>query len=288
MRIGLLGVPSSIGSHHAGQERAPAAVRDAGLAELLRAAGHEVHDRGDLAARVHRAAPRVDGVRAAGAVLALLDEVADAVASVVADGEVPLVLGGDCTVTLGVLAGVAARAPRLVYVDGDADLSTPAAGTGVLDSMGVSHLLGRGHPGMNAFAARSGLAPSDLVLVGTHPGEVEDVDRHVLNAAGVTVLDSDVVQADPAAAARAVAEVVGADRPVVVHLDVDVLDSGSVPLANFPHFGGLDVGTWGDLLAGLAGLPLAAVVLTEVNPTYDPSGEALRAVVEALGRLFRR
>jgi arginase family enzyme len=74
-------------------------------------------------------------------------EVADAVAGVAGAGRLPLVVGGDCTITLGVIAGFRRRHPDvgLVYLDGDTDVGLPdSGGSGILDSMGVSHLLGRG------------------------------------------------------------------------------------------------------------------------------------------------
>ena len=66
------------------------------------------------------------------------------------DGSLVLVLGGDCTITLGVLAGLQRVEPDagLVYFDGDADLSMPGAGSGILDAMGIAHLLGLAETGL--------------------------------------------------------------------------------------------------------------------------------------------
>jgi arginase len=62
-------------------------------------------------------------------------------------------VGGDCTITLGVIAGFRRQHPDvgLVYVDGDTDVGAPeAGGSGIFDSMRVSHLLGLGAPGLPA------------------------------------------------------------------------------------------------------------------------------------------
>jgi arginase len=83
-------------------------------------------------------------------------EVADAIAAA-DDGRLPLVVGGDCTITLGVIAGFRRRHPDvgLVYVDGDSDVSVPGdGGSGILDAMGVSHLLGRGAPELTGLGGR--------------------------------------------------------------------------------------------------------------------------------------
>ncbi len=283
MRFGVLGVPVSVGSHHAGQENAPEAVRAAGLIDLLRKAGHEVSDHGDLTRRPHRAQPLVDGVRAAADVRDCLAETAPAVRAIADAGQVPFVLGGDCTITLGVLAGLAGCLPHLVYMDGDADLSTPGhTGTGILDSMGIAHLLGQGAPELMPFVQAAGLAPGDISLYGTHPDELSESDRETIADQGLLLLEAGAVRADPVAAAGQVLAAVPETRPLAVHLDVDVLDSGLLPMANFPHFGGLDLGALELSLRTLARRPWASITLTEINPSYDPSAEAVRSLVRTV------
>ena len=76
---------------------------------------------------------------------------------------------------------------------------------------------------------------------------------------------------------------------LVVHFDVDAVDSRDLPLANFPHYGtGIPLDAAGEVLAILCAAPtLAAVVLTEVNPSYDPTGRQLsrytNTVADAIG-----
>ena len=88
--------------------------------------------------------------------------------------------------------------------------------------------------------------------------------------------------ADAEKAATTALAVVDDDRPLVLHLDVDVLDSGDLPMANFPHFGGLTLAALEPSLRSFARHPLAAIVLTEINPSYDPTGHAVRQLVETL------
>jgi arginase len=283
MRIGLLGAPTSVGSHHAGQEDAPDAVRAAGLVALLRDAGHDVTDHGNLTRRPHRAEPVVEGVRAVDAVAGMLAELVPAVGSIVDGGEVPLVIGGDCTITLGVLAGVRQRPAQLLYIDGDADLSSPASSeSGVLDSMGIAHLLGLGAPELAAFVQGAALSAQDITLYGTNPAELDQVSRGLINDFGLHLVDAREVCAAPeVAAGRAVVQV-PADKPVVLHLDVDVLDSGDLPLANFPHFGGISLDALGVSLRAFARREILAITLTEINPSYDPSGAAVERLTRTL------
>src|SRR5690348_16763371 len=143
-QISVLGVPTSAGSHNPGQEKAPAAWRAAGLIGELRAAGLDVEDRGDLPAEPFRPVEPAGGLRDADRVAALARKVAAEVAAIKAAGRLPLVLGGDCTITLGVLSG---SGGGLVYFDGDADLTTPERSTSaVADTMGMTHMLGGGSP----------------------------------------------------------------------------------------------------------------------------------------------
>ena len=90
-RLALLGVPTSAGSHHAGQEKAPATLRAAGLVDTLRAAGADVQDRGDLAVRRHRPSPPIDGVRDLDRVVGVVGEVDGAVSDIRASSRLPVV-----------------------------------------------------------------------------------------------------------------------------------------------------------------------------------------------------
>ncbi len=90
------------------------------------------------------------------------------------------------------------------------------------------------------------------------------------------------VRADPAGCARrALAALTAAADGVVVHFDVDTIDSRDLPLANFPHYNlGIPLATAGAVLPLFYAVPgLRAAVFTEVNPSYDPSGESLSRYV---------
>ena len=286
-RFTVLGVPTTAGSHSAGQERAPAALRAAGLVDRLRAAGADVEDAGDLATRRHRPSPPVDGVRDLERVVEVVREVDVAVGAIRAAGRTPVVLGGDCTVTLGVVAGLARHTDvGLAYVDGDADLNVPEASrSGVLDTMGVTHLLGGGAPSLAAAGPRRPLlAPDHLELFGFDPAELDTGQWTRLVEHRLSATPAPLVRRDPVAAATAArARLTTTCDAVLVHLDVDVLDTGAFPLANFPHDGGLTLDELGACLPVLcAGDRLAGLVLTEVNPDHDPDGELVHRLVDVL------
>ena len=238
----IIGVPSSAGAHHAGQELAPAALRNASLLDRLEAAGVKVTDSGDLPTTEFQVDHERPSARNLAAVVRVAGAVADAVAAIVGAGGRPLVIGGDCTITLGVVAGTRRHHSDvgLAYVDGDADLHEAGdLGSGILDSTGVAHLLGRGAPELAGFAGPPPLLPPDrLVLVGCDPRESTPAQREFLTDAGIEVSWANEVSADPGGAARRTLDAFSKSAgPFIVHFDVDVVDSGDLPLGNFPHYG---------------------------------------------------
>jgi len=292
-RIGILGVPTTAGSHNPGQEKAPAAWRAAGLAEGLRKAGVDVADRGDLPVTPFRAVEPVDGLRDAERVAEVARSVAAEVNAIRADGRLPLVLGGDCTITLGVLAGMGLAGvggPGLVYFDGDADLHTPSpAGSGVADTMGMTHMLGGGSPVLSGLGSRSPLVrPEQVALFGFDPAELDTAQWTELVSRHLYAAPAPVVRRDPVGAARAARSYLASSAgSYLVHFDVDVLHTGLFPLANFPHFNGLKLAEVNAALGEFAAAEaFGGLVITEVNPSNDPSGELVRTlagvVTEAL------
>ena len=238
----VIGVPTSAGAHHAGPgPGAGGAAR--GRADRGAAGG------GRVGARRRRPArrgvpgrPRAPRRAQPAAVVRVASEVADAVAAV-GDGELPLVIGGDCTITLGVIAGFRRRHPDvgLVYVDGDADLGSGSdTGSGILDSAGVAHLLGHGlaRAGRPGRARRRCSSRRGWPCWAATRGRPTTRAGSFLAGAGVSFQEGPALIADPAGAARrAVDAVAAASGPVVVHFDVDIIDSGDLPLSNFPHYG---------------------------------------------------
>jgi arginase len=284
----MIGVPSSAGAHHAGQERAPNALRAAGLAERLGAAGESVLDVGNLPGAAFAVDRDHPGSRNLPAVVRVARQVADAVAGV-GTGRLPLVVGGDCTITLGVISGFRQRHPDvgLVYVDGDADVGVPdSGGSGIFDSMGISHLLGRGAPELAGLAGTVPLLdPARLAIVGSDPRETDEAGRRYLAGAGVSFQEAPALIADPAAAAaQAVTAVAAASGPVAVHFDVDTVDSGDLPLGNFPHYGsGVLLEHAVACLRVLRAHPsFAGLVLTEVNPTHDADGSLINRYIDGI------
>jgi arginase len=284
----MIGVPASAGAHHAGQDKAPAALRAAGLIGRLQAAGVRISDAGDVPASVFAVDHDHPRARNAAAVVAVARAVADAVEREVAAGRRPLVVGGDCTITIGVVAGFRRVHPNvgLAYLDGDADLGGLSSdGSGILDSTGIWHMLGNGEPQLASLAgAIPMLDGSRLAMLGCDPREQTEAGRAFLTSKGVSFSEGPELAADPEATARRTLAALGGRDPFVVHFDVDVVDSGDLPLGNFPHYGsGVGLADAARSLAVLVADPAcAALVLTEINPSYDADGSQLDRYLAAL------
>jgi arginase len=284
----MIGVPTSAGAHHAGQDRAPAVLRAAGIIDRLQTAGVRISDGGDLPASVFAVDHDHPNARNVAAVATVARAVADAVEREVAAGRRPLVAGGDCTITIGVVAGFRRVNPNvgLAYLDGDADLGGLSSdGSGILDSTGIWHMLGNGEP---ELANLAGVAPlldgSRLAMLGCDPREQTEAGRAFLAERGISATEGPELAADPEATARRTLAALGGRDPFVVHFDVDVVDSGDLPLGNFPHYGsGVQLADAAKSLGVLVADPACgALVLTEINPSYDADGSQLDRYLAAL------
>lgn len=266
-----------------GEERAPAALRAAGLLERL-----GVRDAGEVDARIRdsRRDPRT-GVIGAGEVRRAAAAIAAGVREVLEAGERPLVLGGDCTLLLGVF-GALPPGSGLWFLDGHADFfDGESSPSGEAADMDLAILTGHGPPGLLA-ADRTPLEPAAVVLLGHRPAELHpDVARENarLNPAIWALTAPEVRERGPErvgddAAARL------AGRPAWLHLDLDVLDEGVLPAVSYPQPQGLD---WGELLAlgrTLATAPnLLGISVADLNPDRDPGGVHAARTVEALASL---
>lgn len=287
-RWGLLGVPTSAAAHGPGLEKAPGALRAAGLVEALTGAGLSVVDHGDRPVarwRSARAPGQPNDVEGAAAVLR---DAVPAIGAVLARGELPLVVGGDCTLALA-LVDAAVRGfgdIGLVYVDGGQDLMVPAEHPDepILDGMGVAHLLDL--PGtveeLAGVGARRPLLDPEHVCFYGFSDEEEDTHGRVPSLR----LPADEVAADPAGTAqRATRSVLRGRERFVVHVDVDVLDFFLLPAADVPTWGrGLAPSTLAEALAALVATPgFAGMTFVEHNPDHGAEdGSTSRALVDLL------
>jgi arginase len=297
-RLALLGVPTSAGAFAPGQERAPRELRRAGLVGRLRDAGVEVDDLGDSEVWRWRPDAASRSAQNLGAVCDIARDTARRVERALAAGGGPLlVLGGDCTIEIGTVAGHLARDERagLVYFDLHPDLNTPeSVRPGALDWMGVAHMLGEpgATPELSQVGWRRPLLRDDEVLFFAYgPDQATEFERGVLERRGLERVPVGAVAGDPEGAAERVLSGFGSrfDR-LLVHFDVDVIDFTDAPLSeNTGRNEGLALDVAFRALAVLAASErLSALTVTELNPQHgDEEGGTLERFVDSLVACLR-
>lgn len=305
--VQIVCVPTDAGTHFAGQSKAPEALLEqAHLKEKLENVGFRVLVDNALKNTIHsktaawQPSLKHNGARNERATI----EVMRAVRGYFnrdkhsKQGVFTLVIGGDCSITPAVLAGLHSWHPPgtrigLLYFDGDADLSLPLgdnhpdSNSGVLDSMVLTHLAGRagGLESMKEFGRPDGsplVTNDNMVLFGFDP--LQPITEHwtYLLEHGFKAFTRPTVQRDPVKyAAQALAWLADRVDVVYLHFDVDVIDSGTFPLGNFPHYAGLDFeNAFAALRCFLDSPRVQGIVITEINPNNDPDGTMINKVVE--------
>ena len=279
MDLTLVVVPYDLGREGVGSGRGPAAYLEGGAAEALRARGHDVE-----VVTARRSAPFGSELEA---VLDVDAAVAALVAAAATDGRLPLVLAGNCNVTLGVRAGLlaagidddAARG-RLatIWLDAHGDFNTPlTTETGYLDGMLLAMLTGRAFP---ETWVRLGGEPLHETLT-LHAGgrDLDPAEAAALAASRITVVSGAAVRGrglgealapaldELAARAGDVRRIAAGRPPAHLHVDIDVLDPDVAPAVCFPSPGGF---TQAELLAAVemtgARFDLRALSLTSFAP----------------------
>lgn len=284
-QLAVIGVPSGAGACGVGQDQAPAALRDSGLIDRLGDAGLEVSDLGDSPVvpwRPDRARPWAQNLDA---VVDVVQSTATRVADALRDRKRPLlVLGGDCTIGIGTVAGVRSVLGdvAIAYFDLHSDLNTPASAMdGALDWMALAHMLAieGTEPTLSAATGKTPLLdPARVVLFGQSPSHATRFERSEIERLALPRLASEDVRHDPEGAARQALELLAerSDR-YAIHLDLDVVDFTDAPLSEHPSRNtGLKLDEMLRALRVLASDPrLVAITLAELNPHNAAADDGL-------------
>jgi agmatinase len=204
---------------------------------------------------------------------------------VLAAGAIPVMAGGDHSITLPILRAVARRHGPVALVQFDAHIDTWG------DYFGGKYF--HGSPFRRAIEERI-IEPSHYVQVGIRgPMYGEDADFGFQRAHGVTMIDIAEVKSSGVAMVLARVREIVAHRPVYVTFDIDSVDPAYAPGTGTPEVGGLTSYEAQELVRGLAGLPLVGCDIVEVAPQFDGPGQitallAANLMFEFLGVLARR
>ena len=283
--VAIIGAPLDLGQGRRGVDMGPSAIRYAGLEQRLLALGWRVEDWGNVAAAVPEAVPEEDTrVRYLHEVMLTCVRIADRVVEAVERGMRPLVLGGDHSVALGTLGGLARvhGAGGVLWIDAHGDLNTPdTSPTGNVHGMPLAAALGLAG---DAFASDGWPLPAvdrtRVALVGVR--SLDPAERERLREIGARVYTmSDVDRIGVERTIReALAHVAGSGF-VHVSLDMDALDPDVAPGVGTPVRGGLSYREAHLALELIAESGLAnSLEVVEVNPILDRGNETAQVAVE--------
>ena len=286
-RVAIIGASLDLGAGRRGVDMGPSAVRYAGLDARLRELGYEPVDLGNVATAVAEAAPvGNERMRYLSEIKATCEAVARLVAGAVSDGALPLVLGGDHSVALGTLGGLAKARGRggVIWIDAHGDLNRPETSpSGNVHGMVLAAALGLAGP---EFESAEWPLPSveaaRTALIGVR--SLDEGERALLRELGVYVATmSDLDRHGVERAVRESLERVGGGGFVHVSLDMDAVDPEVAPGVGTPIRGGLsyreahlalEVVAESDLLSSLE--------VVEINPILDRENQTAKLAVELI------
>ena len=286
-KIALIGAPSSAAAFAPGIEKAPAALRAAGLIERLQSFGYEVNDFGDCPLHLFADDDEHKRARNLPAIVASLNDLKPRAELAVKSGALVLVLGGDCTQIIGLLTGARRyyRQVSLLWFDGDADLNTPASTpSGRLDGMALATIIGKGSPELVRFWGEPQIVREpDTVLFGVD--RLDDPEKEFLARSPVRHnLASDIRAKGALKSAQHALEQLHADsREFMLHLDMDVIARDEFPAVSVPRSGGLsfaEVQT--ALLEFTKHKNLLGLDVAQYNPDLDPDGSGAKKLIDLL------
>lgn len=287
----LLGAPWDCSGSGRGEQAAPAALRAAGLSAL---ADRDLGD-ADCAIDSTERDPHTgvlalpETVRAAHA---LADDLERALRNPPAPR--PLVIGGDCSILMGIVPALRRSAGPigLWFLDGHPDYSDgPGSETGETADMELAILTGNGAEPLVTLAGTAPMVPADaVVMLGHRTNDLDPASARELDRVPPALhrIDAATVAADPAAAGRRAAALPpDPDLRMWLHLDVDVLDGKQLPAVSYPQPGGLDWDQLAAVMEPLARSPrLLGASVTDFRPDLDPTGEHAARIIDLLERVL--
>jgi arginase len=296
-RIAILGVPLEIGASQRGTLMGPAALRTAGLVTVLSALGLEVTDHGDLgiADVAGLEDPPPDNARHYREIQRWVRALSRRSYELARSGAVPIFLGGDHTLSMGSVNGVArywreeGRELFILWLDAHADYNTPAT-TVSANMHGMSAAFLCAEPGLDGLLGDEPRAPVDpdrLELFGIR--SLDKAEKALLRDRGISIVDMRAIDEFGVGVLirRVIDKVRSCNGVLHVSFDVDFLDPGIAPGVGTTVPGGATYREAHLVMEMLHDCGLVrSVDIVELNPFLDERGRTTRVAVELIGSLF--
>lgn len=296
--VRIIGVPMDLGASRRGTDMGPSALRVAGLGRSLRELGHTVAIEEDIPvpAMETRSAESATA-RFKSEILSVCETLCARVKRCLDEGEKPLVLGGDHSIAMGTVSGVAAhyreqkKSLGLIWFDAHGDMNTPGSSpTGNIHGMPLAHLLGKGDPDLSAIGGYSGkLDPSCVALVGIR--DIDDDERRIIRESGIHAYTMRDI--DEKGMARVASEIINvvAEHTDGFHVsfDVDGCDPAVIPGSGTLVPGGVNFREAHLLLEMCADTHrMTSMEVVELNPFLDSGNvsaeRAMGMILSAFGK----
>jgi arginase len=292
-KIRMMGAPTDVGASRRGASMGPAALRVAELQRSLQQHGLEVIDGGDLGGPANPQQPPVQGLRHLEQVVQWNQAVFDAVSGSLAEGEVPLLMGGDHALAVGSIAAVARHCRthgkdlRVLWLDAHADANTSqSTPTGNIHGMPVACLLGVGPDALTRMGGQTpAMQPQQICQIGIRSVDREE-KRHLreLACASSTCATSTNTACAPPCRRRWPA---WGRIPTCTSFDVDFLDAALAPGVGTAVLGGptyREAQLCMEMIADTG--RLASLDVMELNPACDVRNQTAEVVVDLVESLF--
>ncbi|GAC1383435.1 MAG: arginase [Ktedonobacteraceae bacterium] len=294
MRIRVIGTPMDLGADRRGVDFGASAIRYANLNNRLRSLGHTVHDIGNLVVPQPESQPLGDPkLKYLEPIVQVCEELANIVTSTLQEGEFPLVLGGDHSIALGSVAGVARLHNNvgILWIDAHGDFNTSdTTPSGNIHGMILAASAGLGDTHLTGI---SGWSPkvnkSTIVIIGAReldPNEQARLREHAIHV--FTMSDIDQLGM-PVVMQQALTIAGQYNDGIHLSLDMDALDPKEAPGVGTPVRGGLtyrEAHLAMEMIADAG--QLVAMDVVEVNPILDRENAtallAVELVLSALGK----
>jgi len=297
-KVSIIGCPLDLGANRRGVEMGPSALRVAGLADRIRSLGYEVVDRGDIDCPLPEECDIGDlKMKYAEDIKEVCDELADATYKAMKAGFLPVHLGGDHSIGMGSIAGVAKyykeqdKRIGVIWFDAHGDMNTPeSTNSGNVHGMPLAHVLGMGD---KELAAIGGFSPklhhSNCVLVGIR--DLDEREKSLIAGSGVHVFTMKDI--DKHGISHVMDEAIDlttrGTAGVHISFDIDAMDPRDAPGVGTPKKGGL---TYREAHLSLEIIADARVMIgmdmVEINPILDTrnsTGElGAELILSALGK----
>lgn len=294
-RISLIGGPSDVGAGSRGGSMGPDALRVAGLPEALRRLGYTVLDKGNLFGPVNPEALPIHGYRHLKEALVWCESIRDTTYQSLEQGEIPVLLGGDHSLSIGSIAGVAKYCSEqkkklmLLWMDAHADFNTPETSpSGNLHGMPLAVVSGLGHPDLLQLGKPwIAQALDQIILLGVR--SVDLLEKALLSRANIVIFDMRMI--DEHGIRTVMEKTLDIIKQDNIHLhvsfDVDFLDPEIAPGVATTVHGGPNYREAQLCMEMISDTKiLGSLDIMELNPAYDTRNKTANLVVELVESLF--